>query len=77
MTTADFVPPNGPDGKPSEYWYNALCRMKRCWISDGFPDGPDLVRMISDRCGWLPLGPGKSMTVHFGGACYTITRDKE
>jgi hypothetical protein len=36
--------------------------------------GPDLVSVISDSCGWLPLELGESMRVHFGDKAYEIKR---
>ncbi len=37
---------------------------------------PNPIDAISASCGWVSLTPGKTMTVHYGGSEYEITRQR-
>jgi hypothetical protein len=62
----------GPNDLMLREWW--IEKMIANW-KDGSCD-PNLVNLISVGCGWNPLLEGESMTVHYDGCAYQITRTK-
>jgi hypothetical protein len=62
-----------PLGVAGWAWDAYLHAIRQRWAPGALnPHEPDV---IASRCGWLPLEPGESMTVHYGGVAYKITRE--
>jgi hypothetical protein len=61
------------DRKREEEWL--MNSIRRHWGEDALE--PNFIDVIAESRGWLPLKPGESMTVHFSGEEFVITRKDE
>jgi hypothetical protein len=58
------------DRKREEEWL--MNTLRRHWPEDALQ--PNFIDVIAELRGWLPLKIGESMTVHFSGEEFVITR---